>query len=166
MEAHRRARRYAHRDAHRDGHGNVHKNGRMAGATFLGLLAPFTWTAVQAQVSCNEAGTQQELTACAVEDFKQADRELNEVYSALIKESNHPAIVKKLRAAQRAWIAFRDAEMEATFACDPAEAPCWGSMLPMSMAAYKAKLTRERTARLRQLLEQGRPADGSHPGPG
>jgi uncharacterized protein YecT (DUF1311 family) len=105
---------------------------------------------------CNEAGTQQELNACAADEFKQADRALNEAYAALLKkESGDRTFIKKLRVAQRAWLAFRDAEMEATFACDPAQS-CWGSMLPMSMASYKARLTRDRTQRLREMLDQGR----------
>lgn len=106
---------------------------------------------------CNEAGNQQELNACAADEFKKADQELNEVYAALLKkESGDRTFIKKLRAAQRAWVVFADAEMAATFACDPAKA-CWGSMLPMSMASYKARLTRDRTQRLREFL-QGRAA--------
>lgn len=132
-------------------------------AMFVGLLAPLAYASAQDQIKCNPAGTQLEMNACAADEFKQADRELNEAYAALLKkEGADRTFVKKLRAAQRAWIAFRDAEMEATYACDPTQVPCWGSMLPMSMASYKAKLTRDRTARLRQLLNEGRPADGSH----
>lgn len=116
------------------------------------------------EVTCNDAGTQQELNACAADDLKRADKALNDTYAALVKkESGDPVFIRKLRAAQRAWIAFRDAELEATFACKE-ENPyvCWGSMYPMCSAFYQAKLTRDRTARLRELLDEGRPADGCH----
>lgn len=123
---------------------------------FVSLLGGPAIAIAQQEIKCNDAGTQLELNACAADDFRKADRELNEVYAALLKkEAGDRTFIKKLRAAQRAWLAFRDAELEATFACDPAEV-CWGSMLPMSMAFYKAKLTRDRAQRLREILEQGR----------
>lgn len=112
-------------------------------------------------IECNNAGTQLELNACALDEFKQADQALNETYAALMKkESKDPTFVRKLRAAQRAWIAFRDAEIDSTYACNEKDARvCWGSMLPLSVSAYKTKLTRERTARLLRILDEGRPAD-------
>ena len=113
------------------------------------------------EIKCNDAGTQLELNACALDEFKRADLELNETYAALLKKENQdPTFIRKLRAAQRAWITFRDAEIDATFACNEKDPRvCWGSMLPLSVSAYKTKLTRERTARLQRILDQGRPAD-------
>jgi uncharacterized protein YecT (DUF1311 family) len=110
---------------------------------------------------CNRGGSQLELNACAIDELTAADKKLNEIYKALLnKEKKNAAFVQKLRAAQRAWLAFRDAELDAMFACnDSDQRQCWGSMLPMRFAYYKAKLTSERAARLQQLLDHGQPAD-------
>jgi uncharacterized protein YecT (DUF1311 family) len=57
-------------------------------------------------------------------------------------------------------VAFRDAELDAIYACkDPNPRACWGSMLAMCEADRQAKMTRERTRRLKELLEAGPPAD-------
>ena len=126
------------------------------------LIWTFAFGYASAQdVTCNDAGNQLELNACAADEFKRADAELNEAYAALLhKERGDLAFIEKLRAAQRAWLEFREAEVEATYACNE-ENPraCWGSMLPMSISAYKAKLTRERTARLVRIINEGRPAN-------
>jgi uncharacterized protein YecT (DUF1311 family) len=124
------------------------------------LLAPANaWTAEAAK--CDAAATQAEMNACAAADLAAADKQLNEVYQALLKkEAKNTAFITKLRAAQRTWVAFRDAELTATYACAELNPQaCWGSMLPLRYSSYKAKLTRERTGRLRQLLAKGLPAD-------
>ena len=106
---------------------------------------------------CNPAGTQLELNACAADDFEIADKELNEVYSELLRvRGDDEVFVQKMRTAQKAWIAFRDAELEALFACaDSNPRICWGSMYPMSYLSEKARLTRERTQALRTILREG-----------
>ena len=114
---------------------------------------------------CNVAGTQVEMNACAVDELAEADRQLNEVYRAVLKkEAGNAEFVQKLRTAQRAWVAFRDAELDAMYACaEPNASACWGSLLPVRYTSYKAKLTCERTERLRQFLTNGPPADESSP---
>ena len=114
--------------------------------------------------ACDPGGTQIEMTACAVDDLDLADKKLNEVYKALMKkEAKNKPFVEKLRAAQKAWVAFRDAELAAMFACDNADPDvCWGSMTSQCYSSYQAKMTRERTKRLTQFLEQGQPADECH----
>jgi len=114
--------------------------------------------------TCDPGGTQIEMTACAVDDLALADKKLNEVYKALMKkEAANKPFVEKLRAAQKAWLAFRDAELAAMFACDNADPDvCWGSMTSQCYSSYEAKMTRERTKRLTQFLEQGQPADECH----
>ena len=130
---------------------------------FVIALLPMMVVAADAP-KCDEAGTQAQLNACAADEFAAADRKLNEVFQALLKkEAKNTAFVQKLRAAQRTWIAFRDAELEAMYACDSSnQAVCWGSMLSMCYSSYKAQLTRERTARLQQFLDEGQPADKCH----
>ena len=106
---------------------------------------------------CNPNGNQAELNACANESFARADKELNRVYQALLqKEVKNKTFINKLRTAQKAWIVFRDAELEAMFACDDEPNICWGSMYPMSFLYAKEELTLQRTKKLQQILENGR----------
>lgn len=109
-------------------------------------------------IKCNDAGTQQEMNVCALEAFEEADRKLNDTYQALIrKERGKPVHVAKLREAQKAWIAFRDAEIAANFACEENDLRyCFGSMYGMSLNYFKKKLTDERRIRLQQILDKGR----------
>jgi uncharacterized protein YecT (DUF1311 family) len=114
-------------------------------------------------IKCNPAGNQQELNACAGDDYRKADLELNKVYNALLKEEKKDALfIAKLRESQKAWLKFRDVELEAAFSCAESPSVCWGSMYPMCYNYFKAGLTKDRTARLKKYLTEGRPADGCH----
>jgi len=139
---------------------------RIVTAFGVALIAPLFPAAVFAAGSaqCKPDGTQIEMNACAANELAEADRQLNASYQALLKkEAKNTAFIQKLRKAQRAWIDFRDAELEAMYACtEPNPAVCWGSMLPLRYTSYKAKLTRERNERLRRLMTEGQPADGSN----
>jgi uncharacterized protein YecT (DUF1311 family) len=103
---------------------------------------------------CDPAGTQLEMNACAVDELDKADAELNAVYADLLEKAKLDlAFVAKLRDAQRAWLTYRDADLDAWFACHDANVRvCWGSMYPMDYAFRKAHLTRSRTAQLREML--------------
>lgn len=124
------------------------------------LVAPLLVVAADTS-NCSSATTQAEMNACAANELAEADRQLNEVYQSVLKKhAGNTAFTQKLRAAQRAWVTFRDAELDSTYACAaPNPAACWGSLLPQRYASYKAKLTCERTERLRELLVDGPPAD-------
>ncbi len=62
----------------------------------------------------------------------------------------------KLKAAQKAWIAFRDAEIAAQFACDEDDASlCWGSMYPMLVNGELQAMTEIRTERLQKYIDDG-----------
>jgi uncharacterized protein YecT (DUF1311 family) len=109
-------------------------------------------------IKCNVVGTQQEMEACARDDFNEADKELNQIYQALLgKEADDPLFVSKLRDAQRAWLAFLNADLDAQFACaeDESRLACWGSQYGMAYLTRKAELTRERTKHLQRFLEEG-----------
>jgi uncharacterized protein YecT (DUF1311 family) len=119
------------------------------------------WSVAAEGIRCNPSGGQSELNACAADDLADADRKLNDVYRAIQKqEAGNPVVVQKLRAVQRAWMAFRDAELDLRFACENEDPRfCFGSMFPMEYMSYKADLTRERTRRLQQLLDEGQKAN-------
>jgi uncharacterized protein YecT (DUF1311 family) len=99
------------------------------------------------------AGTQLELNQCAALEFEAADQELNTVYQSVIqKHEANEAFLEKLRVAQRAWIAFRDAELEAMFPHKD-EPRYYGSVFPLCWHNYLAKVTEERTRKLRRWIE-------------
>lgn len=123
---------------------------------FMFLIAGMSWAADE--IKCNPDGAQIELNACARNEFEKADKELNQTYNAVLKkEAADLLFIAKFRQAQKAWILFRDADLDAWFACPDANVKvCWGSMYPMSYQSRKAELTRERTRHLKRLLKEGR----------
>ena len=90
--------------------------------------------------------TQAEMTRSAVRSFEQADRALNSAYQQLRGKLDKAGRAKLLKA-QRAWIAYRDAE--ASLAGD-IEAR-GGSMEPMLVALRLEELTKSRTSDLKRL---------------
>lgn len=104
-----------------------------------------------ALVCVSSAQTQQEMNLQAGEEFKKADKELNEVYAKVLGVLDDEA-KERLKKSQRAWLAFRDAE--ADFRAD-AEAR-GGSMWPLIHEGIRGKLTKDRAAALREYLIEER----------
>jgi len=106
---------------------------------------------------CNPEGNQSEMNQCAYDDFLKADKALNDVYQKLIKKSaGDKTYIKELRKAQRAWIKFRDAELDAMFSCAEEDIKlCWGSMVGMLYPSAKAEITEERTKKLQHYIDKG-----------
>jgi uncharacterized protein YecT (DUF1311 family) len=103
---------------------------------------------------CSDPQTQAAMNECAARDAKEADAELNFIYPKVLahyqqmdRDSESTEGAKRLRAAQRAWIAFRDAEC----AVAGYEA-LGGSMESMLVSGCIAELTKKRAAELRQML--------------
>lgn len=99
---------------------------------------------------CRDPQTQADMTQCAGDDFHKADRELNAVYTQVLRKlpsEFHPALKK----AQLAWIKSRDADCEV----EPWDVE-GGSMWPMSHAGCMRMKTEERTAWLRHLIDESR----------
>jgi uncharacterized protein YecT (DUF1311 family) len=121
------------------------------------FLVPIVCSASD-EIKCNQAGTQAELNVCAKDEYDQADRELNHTYQLLVKEATADKLfVSRLKLAQRAWIAYRDAELDAYFACaEPDVRICFGSMYPLLYFSRKTALTHERSNHLKQILKHGR----------
>jgi uncharacterized protein YecT (DUF1311 family) len=119
--------------------------------------------AAEVKAGCwDKAQTQVEMNACAGEEYKAADAELNRVYQAVLKKYKDDAkFVTKLRAAQRAWVAYRDAEVEAKFPHgDESRAKeYYGSVLPMCDAQFRAQLTQDRIDQLREWLDGAEEGD-------
>lgn len=103
------------------------------------------------------------LNQCAGLSAQSADAELNRVYAkVLAANADDKGFVEKLKASQRAWIAFRDAQIAARFP-DPAN---YGSVLPMCQSAEYEQLTRDRVKQLNAWIvgvEEGDVCAGSYP---
>ena len=120
--------------------------------TLLSAL-PITASQDKYKDCTKSANTQLELTQCAGDDAKRADAELNSVYQQLLsKAKGNEHAIEKIRAAQRAWISFRDAQLAAVFPREDKQA-AYGSMYAMCYANIAAEMTRERTAQLRRMLK-------------
>jgi uncharacterized protein YecT (DUF1311 family) len=120
-------------------------------------LLPRTSQAEATKANCyDEAHTQVELNSCAGEEYAVADAELNRVYQGVLaRYKDDSKFIAKFRASQRAWLTYRDAEFEAKFphADESKSTHFYGSIFPMCAAQYRAQLTRERIARLREWLD-------------
>lgn len=89
---------------------------------------------------CGNASTQMDLNACAAAAFKADDAVLNQLYRQIkARLSGNGTAQKQLLAAQRAWIAYRDAEC--SFAASGVEG---GSAYPMVVTGCRDELTKRR----------------------
>lgn len=111
---------------------------------FLGLFLMIGSTAFcQTQFDMNQESG---------DSFAKADKELNMIYRKILFEyKSDTAFVKNLKASQRIWITFRDAELKMKF---PNRKPGWyGSMQPMCESGYLEKLTLARIKTLKEWLQ-------------
>ena len=111
----------------------------------LVLLLPLPALAAE---DCTRLSTQLEMNFCAGRNREAADAALNEAYRRIVARlGTDTATLGQLREAQRAWIAFRDAEC--TFAASGVEG---GSIYPMILLGCRETMTRERISALRGYL--------------
>lgn len=97
---------------------------------------------------CANAADQATMSMCAAEDFKAADEKLNNQYKEIEARLADDADAKGLLvAAQRAWVAFRDAEC--TF---QTSGSADGSIYPMLNSMCMASLTADRSAAFETYL--------------
>lgn len=125
----------------------------------VGLLATHAFAADSTRQASpddcmDRAQTQADMADCANQGGNAAaDRELNEVYrKVLVAHAKDAAFIAKLKTAQRAWIAFRDAELEARFPARDKQAE-YGSSYSMCADGALESMTRQRIKELRAWLE-------------
>ena len=80
---------------------------------------------------------------------KEWDKELNIVYQKIMKVAD-PVTKNKLRNAQRAWIKFRDSEVEKSYYTNNPNGGSMGILFSLNTAA---KLTEERTIQLAEIYD-------------
>ena len=102
----------------------------------------------------DKAKAQMEMNECASQESARVDAKLNHVYSQLLANAGSDEnAVAKIKAAERAWIAYRDAYIEAMYPTPDKQAE-YGSIYPMDVALLTTKLTQQHIADLQGLLKQ------------
>ncbi len=114
--------------------------------------------------NCTDPQSNYEMKLCAQREFETADKELNAVYGEAMKSAREqyrstqrepgyekmPDLEERLRKAQRAWLAFRDAN------CDYQYVIYYGgSMAGLSYIACKADMTKVRVKELKTMMNGG-----------
>jgi uncharacterized protein YecT (DUF1311 family) len=114
---------------------------------------------VSAGASVLYGQTQGDLDEQACGQFHKADVALNETYSRILKEyAKDQQFVARLKTAQKAWLVFRDAELEALYPKDNKQAE-YGTVYPMCHCSELQSLTEERTRQLKRWLDGTREGD-------
>ncbi len=90
------------------------------------------------------AQTQAQMNNQALAEFKKSDAELNKAYAKVMARLDDEG-KEKLKTAQRAWIAFRDAQAELD-----ADISRGGTMVPLLRSS---SMTDSTQARIRQLQD-------------
>ena len=95
------------------------------------------------------AQTQSTMNQDACAHYKQADQALNATYATVLKEyAKDPEFLSKLKQAQRAWIAFRDAHLAARFP-KAAKQTEYGSSYSACRCALLTEFTEQRNKELK-----------------
>ncbi|MER9305322.1 lysozyme inhibitor LprI family protein [Mesorhizobium sp. M0293] len=102
-------------------------------------------SAARAQECDRSDDGQQMMNICAGEDYQAADARLNTAYQDLISADDANS-KRLLQVAQRAWIAFRDAECAHSTAASEG-----GSIHPMEVSQCLTRLTNDRVKQLAAL---------------
>lgn len=134
------------------------KNFRLAAAALLFLTGGAAGPALADDTpDCKAPQTQADMTICAGKDHEKADKDLNAAYQKLRKQlaerdktadASSKGATDALVTAQRAWVAFRDANC--ALAGFQARG---GTMEPMLIASCLADMSSKRADELRQLSE-------------
>ncbi len=100
-----------------------------------------------ARAQCDEAKTTLQINECFAKELKKADAKLNRVYQ-LAEKKLQPDDAALLRKAQRAWLAYRDAQCEAEHAL-------WGGGTGGTAARMSCslELTRKRAAEIQNTYK-------------
>lgn len=134
----------------------ISKNNLVMTAVFC-VTAGISMPVAAQEPNCKEPQTQADMTICAGKDYEKADKQLNVEYQKLRKllterdkaaDADGKGAADALVTAQRAWVAFRDANC----ALSGFQAR-GGSMEPMLISSCLAEMSTKRADDLRQLSE-------------
>jgi uncharacterized protein YecT (DUF1311 family) len=122
------------------------------------LLAAISWPSFaqgkKSGACFDEAASQTELNMCANDEAKLADAQLDQTYQQLLTiAKGDPVAVAKIKKAESIWTAYRKAYIEAMYPAEDKQAE-YGTMFPMGADLLWAKLAREQTEALRDIVKQ------------
>lgn len=112
--------------------------------TIMGMASMLVLASASAK-DCDNPQTQLDMNDCAAMEYQRVDSELNAVYAEYRKRLS-PSQAQQLKAAEVAWIKFRDASC--IFETSEVEG---GSIHPLVYHDCLATKTRERIAALKAL---------------
>ncbi len=113
----------------------------------LALIVLAAVSAPAHAADCATAQTQQQLNQCHQQAYAQADARLNAQFEQILgRLQEDVAATRDLRRAQRAWLAYRDAECR--FA-----SPVQGSAAGMLLTQCLTRLTRQRSEDFQRYLQ-------------
>ncbi|SRR5712692_7537124 len=100
------------------------------------------------RAQCEDAKSTLQINECFAKELKKAEAEVNKIYQLTVKKLQ-PDDAALLRRAQRAWLAYRDAQCEAEHAL-------WGGGTggPAALMSCKVELTRQRVAEIQNTYEK------------
>jgi uncharacterized protein YecT (DUF1311 family) len=112
-------------------------------------LTPLLFTSMAVAVDCDNASDQATMNQCAAQQNATADKELNALYQQITSRfKGNPDNKKLLVGAQRAWVAFRDAECK--FSASGVEG---GSVYPLIYSNCTTELTKARVQTFKNYLK-------------
>ena len=98
--------------------------------------------------ACNENMNQMELNFCSMDEYKKADRELNQVYTAYMSKLD-AARKQQVKAVQQNWIKYK--ESDCTYVASAYEG---GSIQPLIENSCLTEKTKLRTKELKEYLKE------------
>jgi len=102
--------------------------------------------------------TQAEMNEDAYNNYKKADKELNDVYQKILKEYQTDTVfLTNIRISQRNWIVYRDSELRMKYP-DRSDG-YYGTIQPVCENDYLTELTKERIKTLNLWLTGSKPED-------
>lgn len=107
----------------------------------------------QIKIPCQSAQTQLDLNQCYCDEYQRADADLNKVYQKLLSvNAREQEFTEKLKTAQRAWIVFRDAQLESLYPATTDPRAQYGSVYPMCYCLAQKEMTVQRADQLKRML--------------
>ncbi len=98
-------------------------------------------------LDCKNPMDQQSMNFCAEKDFQAADKKLNAIYQKVMTALDDEGYKTKLKAAERAWMTFRDTQCSFETAENEG-----GTIHPMVYSGCETRLTNERSKQLQDYL--------------
>jgi uncharacterized protein YecT (DUF1311 family) len=127
---------------------------RLAIVLLLGCIPCLAQKSAKYQACSDKAKTQAEMNACASDDLAREDAELNAVYQKLLaKAASDPNAVAKIKTSEKAWIAYRDAYLDAMYPAEDKQTQ-YGSIYALESGLVRIKLTRHQVSALKELLSK------------